>query len=1569
MNRLYILTLILGIIFFLPSQVNATHIVGGEITYNCLGNNQFRIIMSVYRDCFTGGAGFDNPARLTVYGGDNLVSPFNTYNVSPIIESIPPDVSNPCLEPPPNICVEEGSYAITLTLPYNPDGYYLSYERCCRNPTINNIQAPNTVGATYSIFISDLAQTSCNDSPVFNDFPPIVICNEQEIDFDHSATDAEGDSLVYFFCAPFIGATPTNPAPNQASPPPYTEVSYVDPPFNAQFPVGGNPLVTIDSTTGIITGIPQIQGQYVVGVCVEEYRNDTLLSRTQRDFQFNVTNCTQLIDADIQEDELVGDDQYIVNSCGDSVVTFINESQDANFIDSYEWEFDIDGTIVFSDLENPTITFPDTGLYFATLILNNGNEDCTDTADIWINIFPPIEADYEFVYDTCSNGPIQFTDFSTTGATAIVDWDWSFGDGNFSDDQNPSNQFMNPAIYEMALNVTDANGCEDFLTQSLEWFPSPDINFTTNTNAGCEPLTVDFQNTSLPFNADYTLDWEFGDGNTFTGFNPTNIYDTAGIYTVIIHATSPSGCMVSDTFPNQITVYHLPAADFTYQYDSCEIAPVSFFDNSTFLDGTITDWFWEFGDDSTSTDQNPSHQYLDAGTYNVTLTVTDEFNCEHTTAQSVNWFPAPIIDINPSIINGCAPLTVEFENNSYPIIGYTTVWNLGDGSTSNAASPIHTYPDPGIYTVWVTITSPTNCVETDTFFNLIQVDTLPTANFTFAYDSCAIDVVSFFDGSVAGSGDIAQWEWNFGDDSLSVEQNPQHQYADAGSYDVELIITNTFGCKDTINHTVDWFPAPIIDIDPGDVRGCVPFMVEFENNSYPINGYTTIWDLGDGSTSNAASPIHTYDNPGVYTVSVTITSPTNCVETDTFFNLITVDTLPTANFQFIYDTCVIAPITFQDQSIAGSGTIDTWDWTFGDGNFSNDQSPVYQYQQPGDYNVKLVVTNIFGCTDSITQSISWWPSSDIDLGSSDPRGCTPHQVSFTNSSLPVTGYSILWDFGDGNTSDSFEPSHIYQFAGTYSVSFTTISPTGCIGTDTLHNYIIADSIPIADYIFTSDPDSCIIGPVTFTDTSIPGSGDILSWTWDFDDNSTSDENNPVHLFNGGGAFDVELLIEDENGCTDSTTQTVLWAPSTVIDVTPIDPQGCTPHTVFFQNNSFPIIGYDIFWDFGDGATSTTESPTHTYTETGIYDVTLTVISPLGCLSEMVFEDFITVDTIPTADFSWNLDDCEDGLLNFRDESLQNGGFVNGWSWNFGDGNFSDLQNPSHAYEFQGTYMVSLQVTDENGCTDMIEQEVTWWPPSRIDIAVDDYLGCIPHPVQFINNSDPLDNYDVFWEFGDGNTSTEVEPAHIYESSGNYDVTISITTPTGCTTTETVNNMVRVMEKPVAAFSYSPPNPNNFEPEVQFTDESQLISQWEWDFGNGDFALQQNPFYSYPDTGVYVVTLVVTQLGGCQDSTSQLVDVEPLFTYYLPNAFTPNEDGVNDGFRGAGITYTLSQFEMTIWNRWGELVFQTNDPEEAWNGRRNNNGRLSPLGVYVYQVNLTSGRGERHEYKGFVTLVR
>jgi gliding motility-associated-like protein len=624
-----IFTLILA--FSMTSgPLNATHIIGGEMTYECLGSGEYRVTMKVYRDCAFGLAAFDSEpgtirGRVTIFsqGGSEFEEMIDLD--APAVERIPNDTDNPCLVVPPNVCVESGTYTFNVQLPVSDESYFLVYQRCCRNNTINNIFEPESSGATYFIEITPYAQENCISSPTFDNFPPPIICSGFELEFDHSGSDDQQNSeLVYSYFTPFLGGgldgtTPgTDPfgvngvAPQPTSRPPFAEVSFIPPNYSRNRPMAGDPAISVNSSTGIISGTPNILGQFVVGIQVEQYVNGQLASTIRRDFQFNVTTCEPTVFAQIEADEIIDEREFVVNSCGNQEVTFNNQSFQERFINDYHWEFYLPGDTVVQTTRNATVNFPDTGTYKGLLIANPGAELCNDSAEIRVNILPFVEADFQFDYDSCQSGPVVFEDLSFTGGSEIVEWAWEFKTDENSSLQHPEFEFETSGVKEVELEVTDDNNCRDLKVIEVPYFPLPPVIVVEPGKFnGCAPEEISFTNRSEFVSDEYSIFWDFGDGNFSEELNPSNVYENPGLYDVFIRITNPFGCTGERTFRSIVEIFEGPQAGFNVnptELTSIE-STVSIEDRSIGAVG----WQYNFNNEATFFLREPSYTIEDTG--------------------------------------------------------------------------------------------------------------------------------------------------------------------------------------------------------------------------------------------------------------------------------------------------------------------------------------------------------------------------------------------------------------------------------------------------------------------------------------------------------------------------------------------------------------------------------------------------------------------------------------------------------------------------------------------------------------------------------------------------------------------------------------------------------------------------------------------------------------------------------------------------------------------------------------------------------------------------------------------
>jgi len=441
----------------------AWHIVGADFYYENIGPNQYEITLTVYRDCNqTQGAPFDDPVVIDIFRGTTVIgqTSISLPQNQPIL---PVTLNTQCPVRIPNVCVEKATYVDVITLPGAPGDYTLVYQRCCRNETVVNLIDPETQGASFAAVVKNNPPNVVNNSnPVFTDFPPVALCQDIEFTFDHVATDKDGDSVAYKFCQPFLGGSQADPYPSGiggmgASPPPFQGINYA-PGYTFNQPLGG--ALSLDPVTGLLIGTPTTLGQFVVGICAEEWRNGVKIGETKRDFQFNVVKCESVVEAVTNPD---------YNECVTDEIQFSTASTGAV---TYFWDFGVPGVVNdTSTLANPAFQYPDTGIYYAMLIINKGFP-CPDTSYSIVRIFPGFGTDVDYQAD-CYGQPIQFIDKSWSTYTTIDYYFWNFGDGNTSDEMNPVHTYDEGGIYTLTHTIRCENGCVASFKTTIVVFEKP----------------------------------------------------------------------------------------------------------------------------------------------------------------------------------------------------------------------------------------------------------------------------------------------------------------------------------------------------------------------------------------------------------------------------------------------------------------------------------------------------------------------------------------------------------------------------------------------------------------------------------------------------------------------------------------------------------------------------------------------------------------------------------------------------------------------------------------------------------------------------------------------------------------------------------------------------------------------------------------------------------------------------------------------------------------------------------------------------------------------------------------
>ena len=397
----------------------------------------------------------------------------------------------------------------------------------------------------------------------------------------------------------------------------------------------------------------------------------------------------------------------------------------------------------------------------------------------------------------------------------------------------------------------------------------------------------------------------------------------------------------------------------------------------------------------------------------------------------------------------------------------------------------------------------------------------------------------------------------------------------------------------------------------------------------------------------------------------------------------------------------------------------------------------------------------------------------------------------------------------------------------------------------------------------------------------------------------------------------------------------------------------------------------VLWQFDMGNTTLTTTdwnPTIHFPGAGEYRGKYYINPGTNCADSL--DLLIHVVEEIDAEFSLDYDTCIAGPVSFVDESQTIGSRIVSWDWDLAIGLPYSDRNPVAEYTQPGDYPIKLKIEDEYGCIDSVERMIEWKPvPPLVIIEPSAEDGCNPLDLSFVNLSTPIDDtYDIKWDFGDGNTGSGFQPMHTYLDTGTYTVKVEITSPIGCYTEREYKNLINVFHPPIADFDVSPLETDIFNPYVNLKDNSIYSKGREWQIEGGYFY-DDEWTYEFKDTGRHVITLIAVDRFGCVDTLQKVVDVRPVNTFYFPNAFSPNNDGKNDLFLGKGLKAGIHDYTMRIYNRWGGLIYESDNLNEGWNGTLMNEGTRVETGVYIYQVEYKKARGEVVSEKNYINLIR
>jgi gliding motility-associated-like protein len=1200
---------------------------------------------------------------------------------------------------------------------------------------------------------------------------------------------------------------------------------------------------------------------------------------------------------------------------------------------SWAWSYG-DATAI-DTAQSPSHVFVNPGNYTVALLVTN-SFGCTNSSSQMVTVLPQPVADFSFS-TVCARQTVQFTDL-TTGVT-LTSWSWDFGDGTpVNTLQNPAHIYTLGGNYNVTLIVGNSAGCADTIVKPIivNTVPVPLFSVTD----GCLGTTTAFTDLSSDVVAISAWAWDFNDGNSSASQSPGYIYINPGAYTVSLTVTNINGC--DSTITQPVNIHAFPVASFTVN-TVCAGNTTAFTNTST---GAPAQWSWDFGDGSANdTTQHPAHVYALPGSYTVTLVAQNAFGCRDSASVNVTVHPVPLAAFAADTV--CANAGTSFIDQSSSAVSWQ--WDFGDGSPLNTGnSQTHVYPAAGTFNVTLIAINLYGCSDTVSHSIIVHPD--PVAAYT-ATSACLGSATAFTGNSTAA----VSWNWNFGDATANdTTQSPSHVFANAGNYTVSLQVMNAFGCSSSLAQNVTVLPQPIADFTYGSL--CEQQAVQFSDATTSPSITAWSWNFGDGPvTSNLQNPSHVYALAGNYNVTLVVGNSSGCL--DTIVKPVIVNSVPVPLFT-ANASCAGTATSFTDQS-TDVVAISSWYYDFADGNTSNSQNPNYIYAAAGTYAVSLVVTNVSGCSDTVTVpvTVNVFPAANYVADTV----CIGTPTNFTDISTGIPA-AWTWNFGDGGSSTTGpSTTHIYPLAGSYVTSLTVSSGAGC--TDQAFLIVVVRGDVHADIAAVNS--ACANDLVTMNDNSTVTTGFIGSSAWNFGDGSPQVSGlNTTHTYPVAGTYIITHIVTSDGGCVSTAIDTIVINPLPVAGYTAANT--CQSQPALFSGNS-SVLPVTWSWSFGDGGTSSLQNPSHAYGAAGSYLTTLIVTTAAGCADTSIRS--LTIYPQPVASFTSTLV-CWGDTTAFNSTSTTASGTITGTWWDFGDGGTSTLSTADHAFgSMNDTFSVTLAVITNYGCVDTITQAAYTYPLPVFNYGPQLSAGCDAFTTTFNETSTVSGGMIInwLWDFGDGNLIYTPSPVHTYDSAGSYYVSLTVTDTYGCTMGDTLNYPVVVYPHPIAAFSASPYEASVFAPNIQFNNESTGAAQWDWDLGDNETSIMQDPYHVYPDTGTYMVTQIAINQYGCRDTTEHPITINGETTTFIPNAFTPNGNGLNDVF--APKFYGITEYQMFIFDRWGNQIFKTSSMTEGWNGRVNGAGEEVQQDVYVYKIFTKDLLRNDHRYIGTITVVK
>lgn len=1148
-----------------------------------------------------------------------------------------------------------------------------------------------------------------------------------------------------------------------------------------------------------------------------------------------------------------------------------------NTIGAYQYLWDFGDGSVVTDFA-ATHHYSQPGNYTATLIATN-NLGCTGSISMDNIIIHAVTSnDFQITGGNQSCDSAYVFPF-TASPPNLVSYTWEFSDGSQNTGVTIQKTFNAYGVFDLLLITEDDNGCIDSTaTNSVVATSNVLYDFSTSSTSNCEDRNILF--TSLGSNLS-SVSWDFGDGFNGSGTTAYHAYANSGSYTVSMTAVSASGCSQTIEKINYIEISEPPIASVTVSDTLVCLGESIQFDAPSL---NAADYNWIFGNGISVSSSSTSHTYNEAGVFQAEF-IYGFGGCLDTINRTITVSHPNVQFQNPSIHN-CAPVDIAFLDQTSSAILWE--WNFSNGEISTDQNPIISFVNSGDYDAQLVATDVNGCVDSITIVDAVSIfNSIPNNLQSSHFSGCAPMSISFYNYAV-GNGD---WNWNFGDGTTSNSSFPSHTYSESGDYIVSLSTLNSLGCSFYID-TFAIVTVNTLEIDSLALNlNCQDLEINFSSNCSEC--LSEVWNFGDGnSESNLATSSYTYADNETYYVSYMATSQMGCVGSklyevdlaDCSVSQVTEDPLfssldsdeteegwaedsTSLHSEAFFTYCGPFTVNFFNPV----PNAQSWMWYFGDGETAVGPSPIHLYDSIGVFSLKLIymdggVTdtlyfhnyiNVLGHTnDIIINSLSTCDGLDLSLM---PQDSQLESYFWSIDNNPIQNNSIGLD------------TLLTSNNELHSITLTTIDTNMCTHSASIG--VISNGINPG---FVFDTLICL-GDSLIVNHNVPNGYQI---NWNYGQGNIS--NHSYNIYSTSGNFDITAEIIDMQGCIENYSIGQVQVIESISNFNLISPSSlCVGDTLYVEAlqdmNSF----YN--WDFGNHTElSSGSNASAIVVSSGTFDIELETGS-YGC-NAVTLEPSVFIVNQAVADFNLTQTNfCLPITPQLTDMSVS----PVSWSWTLGDGSTDLNQNPTHTFIVEPAAQINLEITDINGCRASISKNNI--ELFNVDVDVSSENGCAPAPISFTETSQNA--VDWLWSFGDGLTSVEQNPIHIYTDNGSYDVSLIVTSSGGCLDTITYNSMVNIDQ---VRANFSSISGGGCAPQVAyFTDSSYNAVSWEWNFGNGYTSALQNPIHIYYTGGNYATQLIVESSTGCKDTiaSATLSIIGPYSDFTIVDSLICSNDSV------------------------------------------------------------------------------